>query len=92
MRGMQKNHLEFSFWIEIHIELNILGSLKSVAHIKEQSEWVRSISRQFQAIHSIKSANFPCILPLINIGKNTNQSLEKKALAQKFWFMAHFDP
>ena len=30
--------LKFNFWLEIHIELNTLGSLKSVAHVKEQSE------------------------------------------------------
>ena len=70
--------LKFNFWLEIHIELNTLGSIKYVAHVKEQPEGVRSISTQFQAIHSIKSANFFCISPLINIGKNTNRSLEKK--------------
>ena len=34
----RKNHLEFNFWIQIHIGLTSLGSFKSVAHVKEQSE------------------------------------------------------
>ena len=74
------------------VEFSNLGSLMSIANAKEQWESVGIISTQFQAIHNIKSANFPCISPLINIEKNTNQSLEKKALVEKFWFMAHFDP
>ena len=49
-----------------------------IEHEKEQSEWVRIISKQFRAIYRIKRANFPCISPPINIGKNTNWSLEKK--------------
>ena len=50
-----------------------LGSLKSTAHVKEQSEGVRSISKQF---HNVKSANFPCSLPLINIDQIFKMQIE----------------
>ena len=73
----------------MHIELNSLGFLKSVAHVKVPSEGVWDISKQIQAIWSIKSAIFPFISPLINVGKNTNQSIEK-AVSKKFYSRAHF--
>ena len=38
--------LKFKFWIQIFIELKVLGFLKSVAHINVSLEWIKSISEQ----------------------------------------------
>ena len=45
--------------MHISTELNSLGYLKSVGHVNVSSEWVKSLSEQILAIHSLESAIFP---------------------------------